>query len=49
MEDDIKELDAYAETRSNPYGISYEKICSEIKCMIKSLRGLSNALNGVHV
>ena len=30
MEDDIKELDIYAKTRSNPYGVSYEKICSEV-------------------
>ena len=30
MEDDIKDLDAYAKTRSNPYGVSYESICSEV-------------------
>ena len=30
MEDDIKDLDAYAKTRSNPYGVTYENICAEV-------------------
>lgn len=30
MDDDIKDLDSYAKTRSNPYGISYENICAEV-------------------
>ena len=30
MEDDIKNLDAYAKTRSNPYGVTYESICAEV-------------------
>jgi len=30
MPDDIKDLDAYARTRSNPYGIPYETICREV-------------------
>ena len=30
MDDDIKDLDSYAKTRSNPYGVSYESICAEV-------------------
>ena len=30
MEDDIKNLDAYAKTRYNPYGVTYESICAEV-------------------
>ena len=30
MDNDIKDLDAYAKTRSNPYGVSYESVCAEI-------------------
>lgn len=30
MDEDIKDLDAYAKTRSNPYGVSYESICAEV-------------------
>lgn len=30
MDKDIKDLDSYAKTRSNPYGVSYESICAEI-------------------
>ena len=30
MEDDIKDLDVYAKTRSNPYGVTYESICAEV-------------------
>ena len=30
LDDDIKNLDAYAKTRSNPYGVSYESICAEV-------------------
>lgn len=30
MPDDFKDLDSYAKTRSNPYGISYEDICREV-------------------
>lgn len=30
MDDDIKNLESYAKTRSNPYGVSYESICAEI-------------------
>ena len=30
MDNDIKDLDSYAKTRSNPYGISYESICAEV-------------------
>ena len=30
MDNDIKDLDAYAKTRSNPYGVSYESICAEV-------------------
>ena len=26
----MKDLDAYAKTRSNPYGVSYESICAEV-------------------
>ena len=28
--DDLKNLEAYAKTRSNPYGVSYENICAEV-------------------
>ena len=30
MEEDMKDLDAYAKTRANPYGIPYETICREV-------------------
>lgn len=30
LDDDIKNLDAYAKTRSNPYCVSYESICAEV-------------------
>ena len=30
MEDDIKDLLKYAKTRSNPYGVTFENICSEV-------------------
>ncbi len=30
MQDDIDHLDAYAQTRANPYGIPYETICREV-------------------
>ena len=30
LDGDIKNLDAYAKTRSNPYGVSYESICAEV-------------------
>ena len=30
MADDIRDLETYAKTRSNPYGVSYESICAEI-------------------
>ena len=30
MDSDIADLENYAKTRSNPYGVSYESICSEI-------------------
>ena len=30
MDNDIKDLDSYAKTRSNPYGVSYESICAEV-------------------
>ena len=30
MPDDFKNLDSYAKTRSNPYGVSYESICKEV-------------------
>lgn len=30
MQDDINNLDAYARTRANPYGILYETICREV-------------------
>lgn len=30
IDEDIKDLDSYAKTRSNPYGISYENICAEV-------------------
>ena len=30
MEDDFKDIAAYASTRANPYGISYENICKEV-------------------
>jgi hypothetical protein len=29
-EDDLRDLDAYARTRANPYGIPYETICREV-------------------
>ena len=28
--DDLRDLDAYAKTRSNPYNISYEEVCAEV-------------------
>jgi transcriptional regulator with XRE-family HTH domain len=30
MNNDIEDLDSYAKTRSNPYGVSYESICAEV-------------------
>ena len=30
MDNDINDLDSYAKTRSNPYGVSYESICAEV-------------------
>ena len=30
MSDDMNDLTAYAKTRSNPYGVSFESICSEV-------------------
>lgn len=30
MPNDLEDLEAYARTRSNPYGISYENICREV-------------------
>ena len=30
MPDDYAHLDAYAKTRSNPYGVSYENVCREV-------------------
>ena len=30
MQDDIDNLDAYAQTRANPYGIPYETVCREV-------------------
>ena len=30
MPEDFKNLKAYAQTRSNPYGVSYESICKEV-------------------
>ena len=30
MPDDLADLDTYAKTRSNPYGIPYETVCSEV-------------------
>ena len=30
MESDFKDLDAYAKTRSTPYGVSFESICKEV-------------------
>ena len=30
MDEDMKDLDTYAKTRSNPYGVSYENICAEV-------------------
>ena len=30
MEDDIKDLGTYAKTRLNPYGVTYETICTEV-------------------
>ena len=30
MDDDLQDLDAYARTRANPYGIPYETICREV-------------------
>ena len=30
LDNDIKDLDSYAKTRSNPYGVSYESICAEV-------------------
>ena len=30
MEDDFEDIAAYAATRANPYGISYENICKEV-------------------
>lgn len=30
LDGDIKNLDAYAKTRSNPYGVSYVSICAEV-------------------
>lgn len=30
MKDDLADLDAYAKTRSNPYGIPYETVCREV-------------------
>lgn len=46
MEDDIKNLAAYAKTRSNPYGVSYESICAEVmgakqKAQLRKLIGFT--------
>lgn len=46
MEDDIKNLAAYAKTRSNPYGVSYESICTEVmgakqKAQLRKLIGFT--------
>lgn len=30
MDSDIKDLENYAKTRSNPYGVSYESICADV-------------------
>lgn len=30
IDDDIKDLSKYAKTRSNPYGVTFESICSEV-------------------
>ncbi|MBR1711302.1 MAG: XRE family transcriptional regulator [Clostridia bacterium] len=30
MQDDIDNLDSYAQTRANPYGIPYESVCREV-------------------
>ncbi len=30
MDNDIEDLENYAKTRSNPYGVSYESICAEV-------------------
>ena len=30
MPEDLKEPDAYAKTRSNPYRVSYEEVCREV-------------------
>ena len=30
MDNDIKDLENYAKTRCNPYGVSYESICAEV-------------------
>ena len=30
MDDDIKDLSKYAKTRSNPYGVTFESVCSEV-------------------
>ena len=30
MDNDIADLQNYAKTRSNPYGVSYESICAEV-------------------
>ncbi len=30
MDDDFKDLDTYAKTRSTPYGVSFESVCKEV-------------------
>ena len=43
MDDDFKDLEAYAKTRTTPYGISFETICAEVigKEQISQLRKLT--------
>ena len=46
MPEDLKELDAYAKTRSNPYRISYEEVCREVmgtkqKAQLRKLIGFT--------
>ncbi len=37
MPDDIQNLEEYARTRANPYGITYEAICRE-SCVLPQIR-----------
>ena len=46
MADDWRDMDAYAKTRANPYGVSYESICQEVMG-IKQLEQLRR-LDGFH-